>query len=189
MKKLLTLLFLSLPCAVVAEEGAFYVYDDSASRLNHYIPSGWMGSFKSLKISNSTTGQHSGKTCIKIDYDVTKDPETSWAGIYWQNPVNNWGDKRGGYDLTGYKKLTFWAKGTGEIGEIGMGGITGQLQDGDSDRATLDRIVLTKDWKQYTIDLKGLDLSHIIGGFYFSTSADYNEKNMVLFLDEIKYER
>ena len=35
----------------------------------------------------------------------------NWTGIAWQNPANDWGDLPGGYDLTGAKKLTFWARG------------------------------------------------------------------------------
>ena len=34
-----------------------------------------------------------------------------WGGVVWQNPANNWGDKPGGWNLTGAKKLSFWARG------------------------------------------------------------------------------
>ena len=35
----------------------------------------------------------------------------------------------------------------------------------DSDSASSDPINLTKEWKEYSIDLTNKDLSHIIGGF------------------------
>jgi hypothetical protein len=188
MKKLIMgLLLLSSVC--IAENKVFYVYEDSGSRMNHFIPSGWMGSTKSLKINSAyKVAPKSGKSCIQIKYLTTLDTETTWAGIYWQYPVNNWGDKPNGIDLTGYKKLTFWAKGEGYLQTIGMGGISGQAYDGDSANATIEGVDLTPEWKQYTIDLKGLDLSHVIGGFYFATSADYNEKDVTIYLDEIRYE-
>jgi hypothetical protein len=37
-----------------------------------------------------------------------------WMVIYWQQPPNNLGDRKGGYDLTGAKQLSFWARG--EVG-------------------------------------------------------------------------
>jgi hypothetical protein len=96
---------------------------------------------------------------------------------------------KGGFDLSHYKKLTFWAKGQGTVEKLMIGGITGQTQDGDSGEAYTDRIDLTQDWKQYSIDLKGADLRHIIGGFGFAVSADYNLKGMTLYLDDIAYSR
>jgi len=175
------------------EGNQFYVYKDAGARENHFIPSGWMGSYKSLKMSqNWSVNPHSGRTCIQIKYDVEKDSDTLWSGVYWQNPSMNWGDKKGGYDLSAYKKLTFWARGeTGQeaIDKFGMGGIPSAAQDGDSGDAATDRIDLTKEWKQYTIDLKDVDRKHIIGGFLFAASVDNNPKNVTFYLDDIVYEK
>ncbi len=171
----------------------FYIYQDAGSRENHYIPSGWMGSYRSLKMTQSwSSNPHSGRTCIQIKYDVTKDTETLWTGVYWQNPAMNWGDKKGGYDLSAYKKLTFWARGENgqeAIDKFGMGGISGQTQDGDSGQAETDRIDLTKEWKQYTIDLSDVDRKEIIGGFVFAASSDNNPKTVTFYLDDIIYEK
>ena len=109
--------------------------------------------------------------------------------IDWQNPANNWGARDGGFDLTGATKLTFWAKGEkgGEvITEFKMGGITGEY--GDSDSIGMGPVVLTNEWKKYAIDLEGLDLSYISGGFCWSASKMDNPDGFVIFLDEIKYE-
>lgn len=193
MKKMLGVVFLLVATVVAAEvqkpdAPEFAIYKDAGSRENHYIPSGWMGSTRSLKMTpNWVAGPHSGKSCIRIDYDVTKDSETTWAGIYWQMPSNNWGNMKGGYDLSNYKKLRFWARGQGTVEKFMVGGITGQTQDGDSGEAYTDRIDLTQDWKQYSIDLKDTDLHHIIGGFGFAASADYNDKGLILMLDDIEY--
>jgi hypothetical protein len=42
----------------------FYVYKDKMSRLNHYIPSGWMGDNRAVKLNDGWSNNvHSGKTC------------------------------------------------------------------------------------------------------------------------------
>ncbi len=169
----------------------FYVYQDFASRENHYIPSGWMGDYGDMKIvQNCTISPQSGKFCIEIKYDTKKRSQgAGWAGIFWQNPANNWGDMKGGYNLTGAKRLTFWARGEkgGEIlNEVKIGGIRGVYSDSDS--TAIGPITLTKEWKKYTIDLTGLDLSYISGGFCWATSADMNPGGMTFYFDEIRYE-
>ena len=96
---------------------------------------------------------------------------------------------KGGYDLTGAKKLTFWARGAqgGEkIAEFKVGGITGEYPDTDS--SSIGPIELTKEWQKYTIDLDGKDLSHIIGGFCFAASKDDNPNGFVIYFDDIIYE-
>ena len=73
-----------------------------------YIPSGWMGNYDALQYDDACADKpHSGASCIKVSYDA----EGKWAGIVWQDPANDWGDEPGGYDLTGAKKLSFWARG------------------------------------------------------------------------------
>ena len=34
-----------------------------------------------------------------------------WGGVVWQSPAGDWGDRPGGYDLTGAKRISFWARG------------------------------------------------------------------------------
>ena len=114
---------------------------------------------------------------------------SGWMGIFWQQPANNWGEKKGGFNLTGAKKLTFWARGAqgGEkIAEFKMGGITGEYSDTDS--VTMGPIELTKEWKQYTLDLSGKDLSNIIGGFCFAMSKEDNPNGCIFYIDDIIYE-
>ena len=111
-----------------------------------------------------------------------------WAGIYWQNPPNNWGNQAGGYDLTGTKKLTIMAKGNNgeEIVEFKMGGIMGSC--GDTDQASSGSVQLTNESQKYEINLAGLDLTNIIGGFCFSISSMENPEGVIFYLDEIIYE-
>lgn len=172
-------------------KGPFYVYKDKASAENHFVPSGWMGSFKEIKFNDNVKEGCKEGSCIQVSYAAQGDPK--WAGIYWQNPAQNWGSKDGGYNLNDYTKLTFWAKGipdkTGllpRIEEFKVGGITGEFPDSGS--TSIGPVELTKDWKQYTIKLSDMELSKISGGFCWSATADYNQNGMAFLLDEIRYE-
>ena len=169
----------------------FYVYSDKGAQINHYVPSGWMGDYGDLKIDDrNTESPKSGKTAIKWTYNAKKAQGANWAGCYWQNPANNWGDKDGGFNLTGYKRLKFWAKGAkgGErIDTFKVGGITGP--HADSDTESIGPITLTQEWKEYTINLANLDLQSIIGGFAWAASGDDNPDGFVIFLDEIRFEK
>ena len=167
------------------------VYEDKGSK-NHYIPSGFMPDGKCLSFDDKWQKDcYAGNSCIKVDYDIKCSLQAQrWVGIYWLNPANNWGSRKGGFNLTGATKLTFWAKGEkgGEqIEEFKIGGITGGDYP-DSDMAFIGPVILTPEWKQYTIDLRGKDLSYISGGFAWSAKTDFNINGCVFYLDNIQYE-
>lgn len=176
--------------ATLQEFKPFNIYADSKSPDNHYIPSGWMGDFGDITVNDKwMDSPRTGTTCIRIDYNPLRTQGAGWIGIYWQNPANNWGNKKAGFDLSGAKKLTFWARGEngGEImSEFKIGGITGEFSDSDS--AGIGPAMLSKDWKQFEINLEGKDLSHIIGGFCFSANSTDNPEGFVIYLDDIRYE-
>ncbi len=169
----------------------FYIYSDKSSRQNHFTPSGFMPDGRCVVLDDAwTEGCYKGKTCIKVTYDVTCSRDRQkWVGIYWLHPPNNWGQRKGGFDLTGARKLTFWARGErgGEqIQEVTTGGITGNYPD--TDTAVIGPIILSSEWRQYTIDLRGKDLSYISGGFAWTTSEDVNKDPCVFYLDEMRFE-
>jgi hypothetical protein len=172
------------------ESMPFYVYADRSSIGNHFITSGWMGDYGDVKFDGaSKEDPYLGDTCIKIVYSAQATQGARWAGIYWQHPANNWGNIDAGYDLSKAAKLTFWARGAkgGErIEELKIGGIMGEFSDSDS--ASVGPVILNKEWTQYAIDLKGKDMSYIIGGFCWATNADVNPEGATFYLDEIKYE-
>src|SRR3954464_2111112 len=67
-------------------KNVFYVYSDKGARVNHYIPSGWMGDYGDLKIDDgNTTDPADGKTCVKITYTGKATQGANWAGIFWQH--------------------------------------------------------------------------------------------------------
>jgi outer membrane protein OmpA-like peptidoglycan-associated protein len=168
---------------------AFPVYTDKAARHTHYAPSGYMGD-SDLTLSGAyIKTPHGEGPCLRANYKATG--PKGWVGIYWQDPANNWGDVpgRAGYDLRGATRLTFWARGENggeKVHEFRVGGIVGQYPD--SDVATLNNVRLTKEWKQYSIDLTKKDLRHIIGGFGFFLNKAENSGGMVFYLDDILFE-
>jgi len=178
------------PQGRLSQDMPFYIYSDRGSVKNHYIPSGWMGDYGDIKYDGaSQDSPYFGTTCIKIAYCACAYQGARWAGIYWQNPANNWGSIDGGFDISKATKLTFWARGAkgGErVEEFKVGGINGDF--GDSDSQSVGPIELTTDWKQYTIDLTGKNLSNIIGGFCWTANIDGNPTGFVIYLDEIKFE-
>lgn len=172
----------------------FYVYGDESGELSQFVPSGYMGDVNSLSSLTSaydesapgSTGR-AGHTSLKIDYNAKG--KQGWAAIYWLAPANNWGTIKGaGFDLRKAKKLTFWLRGEkgGEIiSQIKMGGVNGPYPDSDS--AWLGPITLTREWQQFTIDLNGKDLRHVIGGFMFMVRRADNPRGVTFFMDEVVY--
>jgi len=177
--------------AFCAESRKLNVYTDKGSRDNRFYPSGWMGDYGDIKIDVACKEKpYSGTSCIKVTYTAEQKQGAGWAGMYWQNPPNNWGTEPGGFDLTGATRLVFWArgeKGGEKIAEFKAGGITGEFAD--SDTASIENIVLKPEWKKYTIDLKGRNLSHISGGFCWAANSQDNPDGFTMYLDDIYYEK
>ena len=168
----------------------FSVYSDKDAADNHYVPSGWMGDYGDLKLNDqSMDNPHSGTTCLQFTYTAKKSQGQGWAGIYWQSSVNNWGSKKGGFDLTGMTKLTFWARGA-KGGEVIQKFVVGGIKGTYPDTAEVESvpIKLTDTWTEYTINLVGRDLSYINGGFSWVTTANLNPQGATFYLDDIKFE-
>ncbi len=170
----------------------FFVYQDKGSR-NRFTPSGFMPNGECLKLNDAWTQDcYEGKTCAKIEYDIECSKKgRKWAGIYWLNPPDNWGSKKGGYVLTGAEQLSFWAKGEkgGErIEEFKVGGVGINQDYPDSDMAIIGPVLLSNEWRQYNIDLRGKDLTYISGGFAWVSNVDVNKDNCVFYLDAIQFE-
>ena len=185
------------------------VYYDAATPENRFYPSGWMGDLATLSLDyNCNDFPYSGDSCIKIIYSPeiqpiipapTPSPTSTispshtppvegWAGIYWQYPVNNWGDYPG-YNISEAKRLTFWVRGKngGEMGEFKIGGIHSPKKPYHDSFGPLSTevITLTKKWKKYTINLSEQNMSMVIGGFCWVTNRDQNPEGCTIYLDEI----
>ena len=162
---------------------------------NLFTPSGWMGDGEDGRKYIDFKGAyekdfHSDSNCIKIKY--TFGPKR-WAGIYWQNQPDNWGDNSGNnYSKKGFKRVALWAKGTTgkEVVEFKSGGIkNANKKYHDSFTVTTGRVTLSKEWQQYVIELDNSDLSSVIGGFCWVASGDYNNsKSITFYIDDIYFE-
>ena len=170
---------------------------------NNYISSGWFGDTKFIAMKDATDGtrkcmaasynvtkkEGGGFTCPDAAFDATKLKGTS--GISWQHPVNDWGMQPGGYDFTGAKKLIFSARGAkgGEVVTFGAGYLTKETQPGmkyyDSARV-LQAVTLTTEWKEYTIDVSGKNLSLLKSGFFWSAEAGTAPINF--FVADVRFE-
>jgi len=179
----------NIPIKITGEPGEiklklpFAVYAD-----DHPMPwfsSGWMGDTDKLELDlNSNNTPHSGNTCLKVRY--SKSP--NWAGVAWQSPANDWGDKPGGYNLTGATKLTFWAKGEmgGEVINFGVGLLASDKKYFDSTKAELKNVKLKTKWKKYTINLKNRDLTKLKTPFVFTLLG--SNHTTIFYLDDIRFE-
>jgi hypothetical protein len=198
----------------------FNLYTDAEAKDNHYFPTGKMGDIDDIEeINDASKDQpHSGTTAIKVVYQAQGAGQhycpagtevanvCRWAGLYWQDPANNWGTAcQAGYNLTGFQKLTFWARADPaspnvvvefQVGGIGSGiGLPPPFPDSQLQPQTSGWQTLSEQWKPYEIDLRNSNLSFVIGGFAWIVKWDNNEitlgqpKTIVFYLDDIRFER
>lgn len=172
-------------------DGVFWIYKDAKSTQNHFTPTGWMGDYGDLRINDRwSNNPHSGETCVQWKYSAKGRQKAGWAGVYWQAYVNNYGLSSSGFNLTGYKRLKFWVRGENGseiIKEFKVGGITGEYPDTAS--ISIGPVELSKDWKEYEINLEGKILTRIMGGFCWVATAKDNPKGFIFYLDDIRFEK
>ena len=160
----------------------FYVYQDNGDL--PYAPSGYMGNYGAIEVDLDNTEEvHAGETAIKISYNA----RDNWYGVAFVDPANDWGDILGGYDLSGAKTFSFWAKTKeGQVeAKVGFGLIDKDKPFPDSGKQSID-ITLTDQWKKYTIKIKKTDLSCIRSGLvFFSSSNGFPQE---IYLDEVVFE-
>ncbi|MEN0004447.1 MAG: glycoside hydrolase family 2 TIM barrel-domain containing protein [Bacteroidota bacterium] len=160
----------------------FYVYQDGEAL--PYAPSGYMGNYDAIAVDlKSTEEVYAGTNAIKISYDARE----NWYGIGFVDPANDWGDILGGYNISGAKKFSFWAKAddTNVKATIGFGLIEQDQSFPDTGKKWKE-ITLSKKWKKYTIKLKRTDLSCIRSGLVlFSSSSGFPHS---IYIDEVVFE-
>jgi len=180
-------LFVDAPVKVPAAPTAtfpFSVYQDNNQAKPPFVPTGWMGNAKAMKLDEACkTNPHAGQTCLKFEYQATE----GWGGIVWQSPPNDWGDKAGGWDLSGARELTFWVRGEtgGEVVSFQLGILGADKKYPDSSNAKLENVSLTTEWKQVRISLAGKNLSRIKTGFVINVASQ--GKPLTIYIDDIQY--
>jgi hypothetical protein len=162
-----------------------------------FIPSGWMGDTAGLKVDpKSKDRPHSAPNCQQWSYSPTSD-KIVWAAVAWQFPEMNWGD-RPGKDLStsGFRQVSVWARGVKDSSgtlpklQFKAGGATAPTNPYHASFEVVgDFVTLTEDWKQYTLDLRGQNLSQVVAAFVVVIRAqDVGPKGATFYLDDIEYQ-
>lgn len=160
----------------------FYVYKDGSNP--PYLATGYMGNYKDMVVNtNYKEDTYDGSSAIQIKYNQIH----SWYGLAYVDPANDWGDILGGYDISGAKTFSFWAKTDTDnvYATIGFGMIGGNKPYPDSSKKSVE-IKLTQEWKKYTIKTKRLDLSCIRSGLVLFSGGRGFEHS--IFIDEVVFE-
>lgn len=163
--------------------------------LQDWNADGFMGDGKAqdryLQVDSEYPGNpRTPPSCMRISY---KPGPTGWAGQYWLNVKDNWG-QQAGEDLGGYQNVVFWARGEhgGELVEFKAGALdatrSAGIQYKDSFGTSLGTVPLSPEWRQYRINLRGLDLSNVIGAFAWVATEENNPNGVVFYLDDLRYE-
>jgi hypothetical protein len=160
-----------------------------------YSAMGWMGDaangpeYVRMTETNFTSSAKTEITRIKFTYTPGSE---QWAGVYWLNKLDNWGNARGdNYSSNNFSRISFRVMGErgGEILEFKAGGISNEnAVFKDSFEATTGRIVLSKSWKSYEIPLVGQNLSSVIGVFCWLADTTANPKGVSFAIEDIAYE-
>jgi hypothetical protein len=160
----------------------FYVYRDGEN--SRYSPTAYMGNYKDLEVDlQNKEAVHTGKASLRIRYKEVYD----WYGLGFVDPPNDWGEKLGGFDVSGATKFSFWAKASkkGVKVTIGFGLIDKDKPFPDSAKKSIE-IKLSTKWKKYSIKTKKLDLSYIRSGLVLFSSGSGSAQD--IFLDEVVFE-
>lgn len=173
--------------AVAADKATLpaIVFGEGAPADALWVPSGYMGDTGAIAIDDhSADNPKTGAFCMKVSFNKAD----GWGGVVWQSPANDWGEQPGGWDLTGAKKLSFWARGAagGEKVKFEAGILGGDAKFPDSAKIEVGEFVLTTEWKQYEVDLTGKNLSCIKTGFMWVVGGQ--GAPITFYLDQIVYE-
>jgi hypothetical protein len=170
-----------------------------------FAPSGFMGDSQASQTaitlshdaSQCKTPRQSGAggDCYSVTWaPIPPDGGSSWAGVYWQAPANNWGAKQGKPIPAGATKVSFYAAGAvgGETiqtcaGGINATGASASLPYGDTFTVKSTNLVLTTTWTQYEISLQGATYTDGLGGFCWVAAASHAGP-VTFYIDDVKWE-
>ena len=181
------------------------VYTDFGDGRNRYTQRAALNpGAKNTPVLDEKAPSPFGTSCIKITYPLAAD---DWNGFIFMTgklargsivPETDFGQVNTGQNLIGAKRLTFKARGEngGERVQFYMGGLANNDRSApfpDTDEKHYNDgafVSLTKEWKDYEIDLKGLNLSRIASGFGWVSNQPQNagKSQIIFYLDEIIYE-
>ncbi len=160
----------------------FYVYKDGNEL--PYFPSAYMGNMSAMQVNTrNTIHAKSGDASLQIVYDAEQD----WYGLALVDPANDWGETLGGYDITGARTFSFWARASSSkvSATIGFGLIDDDQPYPDTAKRSI-AINMSTSWKKYTIALDDLDLSCIRSGLVIYSGGMGTPHK--IYLDDVMFE-
>ncbi|MGL1903331.1 MAG: hypothetical protein OCC49_14420 [Fibrobacterales bacterium] len=160
----------------------FYLYKDYEEELP-YSPSGLVGNVEEVTLSlNETEDIYSGTSALRIDYG----DDEGWFALSFQDPAGDWWSRPGGYNLNGATQLSFWAKATeNEVTITCRVGLYNDSRPFHDTGLIASKVLLTTEWRHYSIDLTKIDLSNIKTGLTIighGIDDDYS-----IYMDEVVF--
>jgi hypothetical protein len=155
----------------------------SGSGLPAYYPSGMIGDVGDISVAPEF---RPGRRSLEIQYRPSSGGQ-GWAGVYFLYPDQNWGQFPG-RNLAGATELAFWVCADHDTdAEFLVGGLgEPRLPYSDSLSKTSTGVIgVNSTWQRHEIDLRGRDLSSVIGGFAVVTRR-HNSVAQSLFLDDVE---
>ncbi|HSZ84117.1 MAG TPA: hypothetical protein VLA14_17655 [Polyangia bacterium] len=172
---------------------------------DHFSPTGFMGDgvvAGSITMSTDATacaGEPAAAmagTCYTMTYQpqpIVAPAPSTWGGVYWQYPDNNWGTLPPDTVAAGAQAISFYAKGKNgnESVTFQAGGIVNAISTATpyTDTFTIRQtFALTTTWTKYTLPLTGLTYSAgVLGGFAWVATAT-NANPIVFFVHGIVWQ-
>ncbi len=172
-------------------------HHDESPTDNHFAPSGWMGDLDTIHINDcaNPSGEWADRA-IELQYTPGQADQYGWAGIYWQYPDSNWATLPEGYDLTAYDRVSFRARSSVEGAAVKflVGGVTNGPYPSSIRQPVFAEgsdwqgfVTLSTEWQTFTIDLSGVDRSHVIDGFGWVVERSRTPDGITVYLDDIIY--
>jgi len=144
----------------------------------------------------SRPGPRDGATCAR--FDIQLQGEFQWVGIAVTGPAYRFGrpgvsfERDGAFDLTGARRLVFWARGERGDEYIQIkAAVFGDVPNGDSARlpAATTWLPLTKAWSRYALDVSTMNLTRVVSLFAFVVDRAHNPGGTLTFyLGDIYFE-
>ena len=131
----------------------------------YFAPSGYMGFVSGIARSDCAEAGPSGELAFCHVFSFTPGGE-GWGGVYWQYPEHNW--TAPGIDIVGAPThIRFWAWGDagGEVVTFGSG-----IDAVDGYQVSTE-LTLTTTPTEYALDLRGVAIGKVAGGFYYATGS------------------
>jgi hypothetical protein len=171
---------------------------------DEFFPSGFMGDsptdFNAIQASSDASkcpARVAGAvgSCYSFTWTPQRvgDAGSSWVGVYWQYPSNNWGAQPGLSIKPGATKVTFTAaaKTDGVVAKFISGGVnypipTAGIANADTYESDISP-TLTTSWQPFEISLSGDSYTSVIGGFAWSITTSSTDP-ITFYVDNIQWE-